>query len=75
MVIKMNKNKPQSDFKYSQALQELEEITTYLESNEIDLDEAIKRFDRGSELAAQIEVHLQQAENKVETIKSKPSNT
>lgn len=70
----MSKNKLQSDFKYSEALNELEEIAAYLESNDVDLDEAIRRFDRGSELAAQIEIHLQEAENKVKTIKSNSSN-
>ncbi len=58
----MSKIKQQSNFKYSDALKELEEITTYLESSDVDLDEAIKRFDRGSELAVQIEQHLQEAE-------------
>lgn len=67
----MTKNKSQSNFKYSEALKELEEITTYLESSDVDLDEAIKRFERGSELAAQIEQHLQEAENIVKTIKAK----
>ena len=52
----MSKNKLHSDFKYSEALKELEEIAAYLESNDVDLDEAIRRFDRGSELAAQIEI-------------------
>ena len=69
----MSKNKPQFNFKYSEALKELEEITSYLESSEVDLDEAIKKFDRGSELALQIEQHLQEAENRVKTIKLKPS--
>lgn len=68
------KSKPQSDFNYATALKELEEITTYLESSDVDLDEAIKRFDRGSELASKIEKHLQEAENKVNTIKTKPGN-
>lgn len=64
-------NKPASDFKYSEALKELEEITNYLESNDADLDEAIKKFERGSELAAQIEEHLKTAENTIKTIRSK----
>ncbi len=64
-------NKPPSDFKYSLALRELEEITQYLEGSEIDLDQAIKRFDRGSELASQIEKHLKLAENKIRTIRTK----
>lgn len=70
----MSKTKQPSKFKYSDALKELEEITEYLESSDVDLDEAIKRFDRGSELAAQIEQHLQEAENKVKSIKSRTSN-
>lgn len=67
----MAKSKQDSDFKYSNALQELEDITAYLESNDVDLDEAIKKFQRGSELASQIEEHLKNAENTVKTIRSK----
>lgn len=66
-----NKNKLQSSFKYSVALKELEEITEYLEGSDVDLDEAIKRFERGSELALEIETHLREAENKIKTIKVK----
>ena len=63
-------NKLNSDFKYSQAIKELQEITEYLESSEVDLDDAIAKFDRGSKLASQIEEHLKNAENKIKTIKS-----
>lgn len=66
-----NKSKQHSDFKYSEAIKELEEITDYLEGSNVDLEEAIKRFDRGAELASSIERHLQQAENRIKTIKSK----
>lgn len=68
----MNKPNSQSKFKYSTALKELEEITRYLESSDVDLDEAIKKFERGSQLAGQIEKHLRMAENKIKTIQSKP---
>lgn len=67
----MTKDKPASTFKYSEALKELEEITSYLESSEADLDEAIKKFERGSELASQIEEHLKNAENTIKNIRSK----
>jgi len=63
-------SKQNSTFKYSQAIKELQEITEYLESSDVDLDEAIDKFDRGSKLALQIEEHLAQAENKIKTIKS-----
>jgi exodeoxyribonuclease VII small subunit len=64
-------DKQKSIFSYSKALAELEEITNYLESSEVDLDEAIKKFDRGSELAQKIEEHLKKAEIKVNSIKDK----
>ena len=67
----MTNSKQPSAFKYSEALKELEAITIYLESSDVDLDEAIKKFDRGSELASQIEAHLKNAENKIKTIRSK----
>jgi exodeoxyribonuclease VII small subunit len=67
----MSSDKPKSSFNYSEAIAELEEITSYLESAEVDLDEAIKKFDRGSELANQIEKYLKTAENKIRSIKEK----
>lgn len=66
----MKTSKPKSDFKYSEALKELESITEYLESADVDLDEAIKKFERGAEIASQLEKKLKEAENKVKTIKS-----
>jgi len=67
----MKPDKPKSSFNYSEAITELEEITAYLESTEVDLDEAIKKFDRGSELAKEIEKYLKTAENKIISIKEK----
>lgn len=61
--------KPESNFKYSEALKELEEITDYLESSSIDLDEAIKKFERGNYLAGEIQKHLESAENHIKTIR------
>ncbi len=60
-----------SDFNFSQALGELEEITTYLESSEVDLNVAIAKFERGTELAGELKKYLQTAENKVETLKAR----
>lgn len=64
-------DKQKSVFSYSKALAELEEIINYLESPDVDLDEAIKKFERGSELAKKIELHLKNAENKINSIKDK----
>ena len=61
--------KQKSDFSYSEAIKELETITNYLEQSEVDLDEAIKKFERGKVLASEIEKHLKEAENTINTIK------
>ena len=65
----MSDSKPKSDFKFSEALAELESITAYLESSSVDLDEAIKKFERGQWLTRQLEEHLKTAENTIKTIK------
>jgi exodeoxyribonuclease VII small subunit len=63
--------KKTEEFSYSSAINELDEIANYLESPEVDLDEAIKKFERGKELAAAIEKHLERAENVIKSIKDK----
>lgn len=59
--------KPASSFRES--LKELETITQALESDNVDLDEALKHFERGTELAAQLQAELKAAELKIEKIK------
>ena len=59
-------NKP---FVFKEALEELEEITLWFESPEVDLDRGLEKFERGMELAAQLKKHLTEVENKVEKIK------
>lgn len=61
--------KIESNFSYSKAIQELQTIVDYLENSDVDLDEAIKKFERGKILVAQIEKHLDKAENIVKSIK------
>jgi exodeoxyribonuclease VII small subunit len=56
---------------FAVGLKELEDITAWFESDEIDLDEALSKFERGMELASQLKSHLGVIENKVETIKQK----
>lgn len=59
-----------SSFDFSAAMAELEEITSYLESDDVALDDAMSKFKRGSELAKQIKTYLKEAENTITTIKS-----
>jgi exodeoxyribonuclease VII small subunit len=52
-------------------LAELEAITAWFESDEVDLNAALAKFERGMELAAELKQELQQVENRVEVIKAK----
>lgn len=58
-------------FNFAQALAELEAITAWFESDAADLDEGLKKFERGTELGAELKQYLKQVENRVEKIKLK----
>ncbi len=59
----------QTDF--SAKLKELEDITKWFESSEVDLDQALVKFERGMELAGELKTRLQSVENRIEQIKQK----
>lgn len=61
--------KPASSFK--EKLQELDMITQALESDDIDLQEAITYFERGTALASELQEQLDKAELKIQTIRQK----
>ncbi len=61
----MNKN-----LTFEEALDELESIVNSLERGEISLEEAIKAYERGTELKNQCEKRLKEAKMKVEKIHS-----
>lgn len=63
--------KPKKDASFASAFQELEEIVKKFEDGKLDLDESLKYFERGLELAASCKKHLAQIENKVIDIKKK----
>lgn len=56
---------------FGQLFKELEEITVWFEREEVDLEEGLKKFERGLELARLLKGHLKGAENKVSEIKAK----
>lgn len=51
---------------------ELEAILASLESNDVEIDQAIKQYQRGSEIVAQLQAYLKTAENKVKKITAAP---
>jgi exodeoxyribonuclease VII small subunit len=61
-------------FNFEQALKELEDITVWFESSDVDLDAGLVKFERGMELADQLKVHLTSVENRVEKIKQRFQN-
>jgi exodeoxyribonuclease VII small subunit len=64
----MSTTKP---FEFEKALRELEEITAWFESSNVDLDQGLAKFERGMELTSQLKTHLSEVENRVEKIKQK----
>lgn len=62
-------SKPASNFDFSRNMKELEEIAAYLEGSDVDLDEAIAKFERGALLATELKQYLAKAEGRVEQLK------
>lgn len=58
-------------FNFSEAYQELEEIIGWFEREEVDLEEGLKKFERGLALAQKCKSRLKEVENKVVEIKEK----
>jgi exodeoxyribonuclease VII small subunit len=53
---------------FEQALGELESVVERLEHGELPLEEALRQFERGIELARNCQASLKQAEQKVEIL-------
>lgn len=65
----MSSESKKSDF--AGQLAELEAITAWFESDKVELGAAVSKFERGMELAAQLNKELEAIENRVEIIKAK----
>ena len=61
----------QEKFNFNEAYQELEQINEWFQGEDIDLDQAIKKFERGMELIEKCKKQIEKAENKFEEIKGK----
>ena len=58
-----------TDKTYAQLKVELDELLELLQSEDIDVDEAVERYQRGTELVKLLEAKLKQAKNKVTKLK------
>lgn len=69
----MTSKKPRT-LDFEQALGELETVVERLEHGELPLEEALKQFERGVELARSCQASLEQAEQKVAILLKKSSD-
>lgn len=53
------------EFKFEQGLEQLEKMVQDLEGGDLDLDEALKRFEKGVKLSKQLNQSLEEAHRKV----------
>lgn len=58
-------------FEFEKSLKELEAITSWFESSDVDLDAGLAKFERGMELATELKAHLAAVENHVERIRQR----
>lgn len=58
-------------FNFAKSFEELEKIVQDLETGQVDLDEALKKYEKGLDLASQCQAKLKEVENKVKIIKAK----
>lgn len=65
----MPKSKP--TVTYEELNLELEAVLADLQREDLDVDEALARYERGLELVKQLENYLKTAENKVQKLKAK----
>ena len=67
----MSPAKTEKKQNFAEAFKELEDIVSWFEASEVDLEEGLKKFERGLELAQKCRARLKDVENKVEKIKAK----
>ncbi len=48
---------------------ELESIAQYLQGSDVDIDQAIAKYERGVKIAKDLQAYLKTAENKVRSLK------
>jgi len=54
---------------YHKLNEELDEILRELQSGELDIDDAVKKYERGRKIVAELETYLKLAKNNVTKIK------
>ncbi|MCF2948211.1 exodeoxyribonuclease VII small subunit [Paraglaciecola aquimarina] len=66
----MTSRKKAESLTFEQSMQELEELVTKMEQGELPLEDALKSFERGIQLARHSQKQLKDAEQKVQILTS-----
>ena len=57
-------------FSLSKAFEDLEQITSWFQGEEFDLEEALKKYQKGMELVKHCEAQLKEVENRISEVKA-----
>ena len=61
---------PAKDDSIAKKFTELDEIVEWFDSDDVDLEKSLEKFERGATLSKEIKKYLDEAENKVKKIKA-----
>lgn len=61
----------ESKINYQNLSTELDDILSLLQSGEVDIDEAIKLYERGQKIVEDLQTYLKTAENKITKVTKK----
>ncbi len=64
-----------SDKSFEKDLAELEALVQWFESEEVDIDTAVKKFEQGVELSRKLKKQLNQMENQIENLRETLEDT
>ena len=70
-MTKRGMKKDTKEIDMGKGFEELENIATWFESGETDLDQGLQKFERALEIASTLKKKLSVAENKIKEIKKK----
>lgn len=66
--------KPSKNKTYQQMAEELSELVSWFEGEDIELDQAVAKYEQAMELLDQMEAYLTAAENKIKKINQRFDN-
>ena len=68
-------SKQQPEFKFEEALEELERLVSSMEEGELSLEDSMKAFEKGIKLSRECQTALQKAEQKVQILLNESGET